>query len=299
MPSSGILRNAFQDVRNSAVLIDRLCCYEAQWSGLSWTEQRLLLFLIEGSLGSAYLIFWLSMQQWGGWKDQWPILSTRAALFWTTLVLTELRVLFTTGAVTIGGLIRGGRPSVECCSRHLESMVAMIVAVLGVPLCAVQFCNLFLALAGRHQEPQHAARLSLSCCTSALGVLAGYLSCSMLLVEDATQRESSPVQLRTVRFGKIQDRLAAPPDVCVICLESLVSRDMVAQLVCQHVFHEPCIQRWLARDARCPLRCDPQLPLKGILPSSNFEQSSSTAPQGARVSGQVFYAVPSLPGAVV
>jgi hypothetical protein len=40
-------------------------------------------------------------------------------------------------------------------------------------------------------------------------------------------------------------------DICIICLESLNSEDKVRGVGCGHVFHAPCIDKWLTRRRAC------------------------------------------------
>lgn len=43
---------------------------------------------------------------------------------------------------------------------------------------------------------------------------------------------------------------------CAICLADFEMHCLVSRLPCGHIFHGPCIQRWLGAQARCPLcRC--------------------------------------------
>ena len=64
---------------------------------------------------------------------------------------------------------------------------------------------------------------------------------------------------------------------CVICLEPLVGTMARRQLACHHVYHLPCINRWLADHSRCPL-CRAE---QGEIPrdtSSRRPSSSSPIP---------------------
>jgi len=43
---------------------------------------------------------------------------------------------------------------------------------------------------------------------------------------------------------------------CMICLEEFEEEiSTVARLPCDHIFHTDCMEHWLRRDNRCPLRC--------------------------------------------
>lgn len=44
------------------------------------------------------------------------------------------------------------------------------------------------------------------------------------------------------------------PDVCSICLEDCIDTSAFRQLPCHHIFHQPCIDKWICnKDTRCPL----------------------------------------------
>jgi len=44
---------------------------------------------------------------------------------------------------------------------------------------------------------------------------------------------------------------------CAICLSEVEIGEVVAQLPCNHCFHEACIRNWLATGGMCPMRCPP------------------------------------------
>jgi len=46
---------------------------------------------------------------------------------------------------------------------------------------------------------------------------------------------------------------------CVVCLDDFKPESVVSQLACGHLFHEACIQRWFARQAVCPFRCNAKI----------------------------------------
>ena len=41
-------------------------------------------------------------------------------------------------------------------------------------------------------------------------------------------------------------------EVCAVCLCQYEDDDVLLRLPCEHVFHEPCIARWLSQDSSCP-----------------------------------------------
>lgn len=59
--------------------------------------------------------------------------------------------------------------------------------------------------------------------------------------------------------------VGAGDDSCLICLMTFEKGELAKELMCGHVFHAACVDRWLEQCARtrsataqCPLRCDPQ-----------------------------------------
>ena len=40
--------------------------------------------------------------------------------------------------------------------------------------------------------------------------------------------------------------------MCAVCLCQYEDDDVLLRLPCEHVFHEPCIARWLSQDSSCP-----------------------------------------------
>lgn len=45
---------------------------------------------------------------------------------------------------------------------------------------------------------------------------------------------------------------------CVICFEEYKEGDIIIELECKHVYHDPCISKWLQKDLSCPM-CRTQL----------------------------------------
>ena len=41
-------------------------------------------------------------------------------------------------------------------------------------------------------------------------------------------------------------------DVCAVCLCPYELDDVLLRLPCDHLFHEPCVARWLSQDSSCP-----------------------------------------------
>lgn len=40
---------------------------------------------------------------------------------------------------------------------------------------------------------------------------------------------------------------------CTICLENIELRTQAVQLLCQHLYHKPCIVPWLKKKSMCPM----------------------------------------------
>lgn len=40
---------------------------------------------------------------------------------------------------------------------------------------------------------------------------------------------------------------------CSVCWEDFILKELVRQLPCQHVYHEPCIRPWLELHGTCPI----------------------------------------------
>ena len=47
-------------------------------------------------------------------------------------------------------------------------------------------------------------------------------------------------------------------DLCAVCLCAYEHDDVLLRLPCEHLFHEPCVARWLSQDSSCP-QCRYQL----------------------------------------
>ncbi|CAD7974175.1 unnamed protein product [Amoebophrya sp. A120] len=42
-------------------------------------------------------------------------------------------------------------------------------------------------------------------------------------------------------------------DTCAVCLSEFADGDIVRTLPCAHIFHQPCIDKWLKKNRKCPL----------------------------------------------
>ena len=47
--------------------------------------------------------------------------------------------------------------------------------------------------------------------------------------------------------------VVAEAEVCSICMDELCGGEVVRRLECGHVYHQPCVDEWLAKRAVCPL----------------------------------------------
>ena len=54
-----------------------------------------------------------------------------------------------------------------------------------------------------------------------------------------------------VSAQQLQDEGRAAHE-CAVCLAELQPEDKVRVLPCVHVFHQACVDKWLARSAACP-----------------------------------------------
>lgn len=84
------------------------------------------------------------------------------------------------------------------------------------------------------------------------------------------------VLMKQRRYVCVKAHTTAAEDECSICLRKVKSNSDKAQgkyckqLICDHVFHVDCINKWLHRHTRCPL-CRKNL----YVPCSYLEASST------------------------
>eukprot|EP00928_Gymnodinium_smaydae_P058999 TRINITY_DN42221_c0_g1_i1.p1 TRINITY_DN42221_c0_g1~~TRINITY_DN42221_c0_g1_i1.p1 ORF type:complete len:262 (+),score=44.33 TRINITY_DN42221_c0_g1_i1:50-835(+) len=82
------------------------------------------------------------------------------------------------------------------------------------------------------------------------------------------RQQLNDASVRTCEWEEVCNSLGEEEAVsvvgtCCICLDEFQDRDLVTELSCHHVFHESCVEAWIAsRDASlksrrivCPLRC--------------------------------------------
>mmetsp|Transcript_104573 Transcript_104573/g.294685 ORF Transcript_104573/g.294685 Transcript_104573/m.294685 type:complete len:127 (-) Transcript_104573:16-396(-) len=66
---------------------------------------------------------------------------------------------------------------------------------------------------------------------------------------------------RYVSSRQDSDDQAEHSSMCAICLEDFGEQVEVVVLPCKHVFHTGCMDEWLMKSSRCPLRCDAKVTL--------------------------------------
>lgn len=271
-----------------------------KWGGFPWSVRKLSLFLLEGGLSFLLLSAWIFSEQRGK-------TATYSHWVWVLFIATAARAV---SAITLLLLF--------ACRRRLDYSQAAVgfVAYIGLPLAVIQLFTVVLSCAPEPQTEQR-SHVTLSCASVSLACYNGYLSTNALCWPERTAvpfetNSTEPIQLvpvEPVRLGQIHPsrledqrhlwackpstlKLEPDPtaDACIICFGSMFGgSDAVVQLVCGHMFHEPCIWRWLIRDGRCPLRC-PHATLPLIVSRWPGTSSSSPidAPQESELQIQVF-----------
>mmetsp|Transcript_27273 Transcript_27273/g.66191 ORF Transcript_27273/g.66191 Transcript_27273/m.66191 type:complete len:209 (-) Transcript_27273:31-657(-) len=56
-----------------------------------------------------------------------------------------------------------------------------------------------------------------------------------------------------------QDTSDGDEPICTVCLETLDEGDMARKLPCSHIFHQTCLDPWLAQSSSCPV-CKREIP---------------------------------------
>eukprot|EP00111_Clytia_hemisphaerica_P017468 TCONS_00051698-protein len=71
-------------------------------------------------------------------------------------------------------------------------------------------------------------------------------------------------ELVSCETWKIPKNSTQTSERCSICLENYACKDKVMKLSCEHIFHKPCLLKWLQREKRCPLcQAEVQLTIYG------------------------------------
>jgi|SaaInlV_125m_DNA_1040241.scaffolds.fasta_scaffold02634_7 hypothetical protein len=100
--------------------------------------------------------------------------------------------------------------------------------------------------------------------------------------EEEYVRRTTPV----INFDKLNKFIVKksnlPSEECPICLDAFKLREHGRQLGCTHIFHKKCVDRWLAKNPRCPVcrTCvQPQQPTQRSIRilRSQLRQRRSTA----------------------
>jgi len=152
---------------------------------------------------------------------------------------------------------------------HQISIGALIIA--NIVLCCMDVTNLICSLAWKN-------------------------------IEDSVEPSSDPENFHQPKPFVINSRDKAEGEVlaCSICLCDFEEQDDDAvQLPCSHVFHRDCVERWLQRSCRCPLRC-PQLvsPLSEPSQPSQATQAPALHRSNSDQAAAVIFGMPSHRGEV-
>jgi hypothetical protein len=67
--------------------------------------------------------------------------------------------------------------------------------------------------------------------------------------EDALTKEEID-EIEVVKFG--QNSTLFTSATCTICFEDFAANEEVKKLSCCHMFHKPCIEKWLLQKGQCP-----------------------------------------------
>ena len=169
-------------------------------------------------------------------------------------------------------------------NRHWFNKVRWVLRLLGLPLVV---CS-FFALSPIHPAAAHSTGLSLSYALlwSLTSILLFHLLVSwatylfflfifpssqlspfspfLPLDESAYPQGEQEIQRR--KAGLSAARIAqlawtvwtssptvSEPEMCSICMDELRTGERVRRLDCGHVYHQPCVDIWLAKRAVCPL----------------------------------------------
>eukprot|EP00747_Dinoflagellata_sp_TGD_P080575 gnl/TRDRNA2_/TRDRNA2_160956_c0_seq1.p1 gnl/TRDRNA2_/TRDRNA2_160956_c0~~gnl/TRDRNA2_/TRDRNA2_160956_c0_seq1.p1 ORF type:complete len:313 (-),score=51.44 gnl/TRDRNA2_/TRDRNA2_160956_c0_seq1:357-1244(-) len=91
-------------------------------------------------------------------------------------------------------------------------------------------------------------------------VFVGLLAFRMLFpdidsVDEAatTVKGATTSQIAELRLVEFTSGGQEPEASCAICISEFVDKEMLRRLPCGHHFHQPCIDRWLQQNKKCPL----------------------------------------------
>lgn len=78
---------------------------------------------------------------------------------------------------------------------------------------------------------------------------------------------------KIVRYLKLLDEFGLAEEIknfgqeenfeCTICLETFEEKKKARQIICQHIFHQECIDVWLCMNQTCPM-CREDLSIKNL-----------------------------------
>ncbi|XP_065565381.1 E3 ubiquitin-protein ligase ARK2C-like isoform X2 [Artemia franciscana] len=57
----------------------------------------------------------------------------------------------------------------------------------------------------------------------------------------------------SMKFCKLSAVVSDDTEECTICLFDFEEEQDVRRLPCMHIYHIPCVDRWLASNKRCPI----------------------------------------------
>ena len=161
-------------------------------------------------------------------------------------------------------------PPLECgCSAHCSNYVlAITVTLCGAALCCALVCMRFGCLRfGYRWRRRRGAEQSLRArADAALEALPSYCFHRRTVPSSADHTQCGWAATagneracnhagRHSSVGNAEDVESSAANLCAICLQDFVRREMVTSLPCAHEFHAECIQRWMHARLNGALLC--------------------------------------------
>jgi hypothetical protein len=56
-----------------------------------------------------------------------------------------------------------------------------------------------------------------------------------------------------LEISRIMYKEKCNDEICCICLDNYFKNKIVRKLICEHVFHIGCIEKWLSENSNCPM----------------------------------------------